>query len=222
MGLNPKPTSHQLMIGDFMREKKKKQLTYGNMGDLRDRNNSGLKSNTSEGNILSNKQGVLDENYQIKALHRRHTSKSGEREERKKILNINKRKIKEKCLKGIKIDQGKKRILSTIKGNKGNKGINLIFSPKIKLYQKESRASMQIVSRDKNMSQGRMISKIGNSCGDGKEYLLSLKGKMNSTAKSNMYSSGKKMKELDRNKGNYYRQKSIMMKRAGSRNKYNA
>lgn len=71
MGLVSKPTSDQLMIGDFIREKKK-LLRY--KAHYKNRNMVALRSNPSEGEVR-HPSSTLEDNYQIQNLHRRHTSK---------------------------------------------------------------------------------------------------------------------------------------------------
>ena len=72
MGLVMKPTAEQLMIGDFIREKKSRVNSY--VGEkLRGKTASRLKPNTSDSSLIYTKEKKLEE--EALTLHRRHTSK---------------------------------------------------------------------------------------------------------------------------------------------------
>mmetsp|Transcript_30013 Transcript_30013/g.26583 ORF Transcript_30013/g.26583 Transcript_30013/m.26583 type:complete len:159 (+) Transcript_30013:167-643(+) len=158
MGLVSKPTTNQLMIGDFIREKNKRM--YSNVENSRDRNLIGLKSNTSDGSLIYNNNEILDENYQIHSMHRRHTSKCGERDDKKKeILDLKKQQLKYNCFKSIKIEKEKINSGSDLDNNR------LLNLSKISSHNNKARRgkSSMKVHRDRNKSYEGFITKIESS-----------------------------------------------------------
>jgi len=84
MGLVLKPSMDQLMIGDFIREKKK--LIKCELAESSSQLNR-IKENTSDSNLVfNNKVKMVEEREEIK-LRRRYTSKSGKADNIRLIKN---------------------------------------------------------------------------------------------------------------------------------------
>lgn len=80
MGLINKPSIDQLLIGDFIREKKHKNTIYGGSGETRAYAAQRMKTNISDNSLLcSSKQDQILENYHDLKLRRRYTSNAGDK-----------------------------------------------------------------------------------------------------------------------------------------------